>query len=151
MAYMKARKVLEMRPIYAVFLFVFSVFLSFHPNIGRTEPVFDYDLLVKIGFLTDLDYRLEVDVPQGPSQIASVVQIGQDNFIEQHQSGFSNLALGYQEGISNVIRQYQYGGRNISIVVQVGSWNLAETYQFGNAWVSIIQTGDGNSIRVVQR
>lgn len=147
----KAVKVLERKLIYIAVFLLFSLLSSFQPKVGTAEPVFEYDLVARVTFLVDLNYGFEVQVPQGPFQIASVVQIGQDNLIEQHQSGFSNLALGYQEGVANVIRQYQYEGSNVSIVVQMGSWNLAETYQFGNAWVTIVQNGDGNSIRVVQR
>ncbi len=146
-----ARKKLEGKFLYIALFLLLSLLWSFRPGIGMGEPVFDYDLFPRVTFLIDLNYGLEVQVPQGPLQIASVVQIGQDNFVEQHQSGFSNFALGYQEGLSNVIRQYQYGGHNLSIVVQMGSWNLAETYQFGNASVTVVQKGDWNSIRVVQR
>lgn len=147
----KGKKALRGKFIYIAFFLLFSLLSSFGPRVGMGGPIFEYDLFTRVTFLVDLNCGLEVQVPQGPLQIASVVQKGQDNFADQHQSGFSNLALGYQEGASNLIRQFQYGGRNVSVVVQVGSWNLAETYQFGNAWVTVFQDGNGNSIRVVQR
>lgn len=86
----------------------------------------------------------------GDLNTAYISQSGDEHFAVLLQHGVFNQLLLRQEGIGHQAQLKQSGSYNSATIVQRGVANLIQVEQWGNRHLTVEQTGNGETISIVQ-